>query len=873
MTRTPQWDAWVAKARAVDILDVAGKRPDLKLTSGRGGKELTGPCPTCGGDDRFAVTSTAQKKVFNCRGCDKSGDVIELVRFLDGCTFEGAVEKLTGEPKPLPSKRKNGGGDKWPTLAEYIYRDADGRPHTKVKRCLDENGKKQYPQYHRDGDKWVAGKPGGPKIPYRLPELIAAPLTATVYHVEGEKNADDLSKIGFVATTASEGAKAKWDPALTPHFKDRHVVILPDADANGRKHAEKVAAAINDVAASVRVLDLYPELHDGSDVSDWIVDDTAGAKLAKLAKDAPLWEPSKPAAKGEDDPAPDDEAELEKLAKMPALDYERARKDAGKRLGITRLSTLDLLVKGKRAELGLDGDDDSMQGQAISFPEIEPWGEPVDGPQLLTDIATTIRKHVVMTEHEQIICALWIIQTYLINRFMISPKLSVKSVVMGSGKTTLLDVLSNLVHRAWVTGSITAAALFRVIQKWRPTLLIDEVDTFVGDNEELRGMLNHSHRYDGTVTRTVGDDHEPRKFSVYAAIALAGIGGLANTLADRSVTVQLQRRRRSEPITQLRIGRMGHLDQLRRQIVRWVADNEDRVGEREPQMPADVVNRTADNWHPLLTIAEVVGGDWPERARSAATVQVASSDDAPLLERLLRDIRAAFKTVPKAKDMLDEELPIEITADALVNILVGNVGGPWSEMGRDGKPMTKVRLARMLGKIGIAPGKVGPEEKRVSGYARAFFDDVFERYLPPEGVTNSDSRTERDEMDTSGISNSDSQNYAVRVGTAKKPNNDGLLSDCPSWEGGAGEKTHARTAKSRSDDLPYTGPVVAVPDLGPDQLDEHGVPAAAGDLSLCTYCGRPGGNRVAVDGIEVRFHRGCEEPYRDRRPREEGAGP
>ena len=125
-------------------------------------------------------------------------------------------------------------------------------------------------------------------------ELIAAPTTAVIYFCEGEKDADTLAKIGFVATTASEGAAAKWDPALTPYFKDRHVVILPDADRPGRAHAQKVAKAIHGVAASVRILDLYPERHDGSDVSDFIANDTAGVRLAKEVKEAPLWGPSGP---------------------------------------------------------------------------------------------------------------------------------------------------------------------------------------------------------------------------------------------------------------------------------------------------------------------------------------------------------------------------------------------------------------------------------------------------------------------------------------------------------------------------------------------------------------------------------------------------
>ena len=143
----------------------------------------------------------------------------------------------------------------------------------------------------------MKGKPKGPKVPYRLPQLIAAPLTATIYFVEGEKDADSLAKLDFVATTASEGAGAKWDFELTKWFKDRHVVILPDADKPGRNHAQKVAKAIDRLAASVRVVDLYPDCRD--DVSDWLRDDPSGARLAKLVQDAPLWEPG--ADSGQDD--------------------------------------------------------------------------------------------------------------------------------------------------------------------------------------------------------------------------------------------------------------------------------------------------------------------------------------------------------------------------------------------------------------------------------------------------------------------------------------------------------------------------------------------------------------------------------------------
>jgi hypothetical protein len=184
------------------------------------------------------------------------------------------VRQKLGLPK---FERKKNGGNKvskaWTQISEHIYRDQNGAPYLRVRKLIDESGKKQYPQAHWDGKQWINRKPKGPKLPYNLPALIAASVTATIWFCEGEKDADALIKQSFVATTASEGAAAFWDPALTQYFRDRTVVILPDADKPGRAHSQKVAKAINSVAASVRVLDLYPDRNDGSDVSIGLVRD------------------------------------------------------------------------------------------------------------------------------------------------------------------------------------------------------------------------------------------------------------------------------------------------------------------------------------------------------------------------------------------------------------------------------------------------------------------------------------------------------------------------------------------------------------------------------------------------------------------------
>ena len=223
---------------------------------------------------------------------DREGFVTHSFADDDWKVCRAYVRERLGLSERKPGSQSKIGGGKWTQLAEYVYRDQNGEPFLIVRKCRDGTGRKQFPQFHWDGNRWVKGKPDGPKIPYRLPQLIAAPTMAPVYFCEGEKDADTLAKIGFVATTASEGAAAKWDCALTQYFAYRHVVILPDADRPGRAHAQKVAKAIHGVAASVRILDLYPERDDGSDVSDFIAKDTAGVRLSKEAEDASPWAPT-----------------------------------------------------------------------------------------------------------------------------------------------------------------------------------------------------------------------------------------------------------------------------------------------------------------------------------------------------------------------------------------------------------------------------------------------------------------------------------------------------------------------------------------------------------------------------------------------------
>jgi DNA primase len=180
---------------------------------------------------------------------------------------------------------------------------------------------------------------------YRLPDLLKTPLTNTVFVTEGERDSDSLAAIELCATTAG-GVTSKWTPELVEHFKDRPVVIFVDADQPGRDYGQKVARALDPVAKSVKLIDLFPSRSDGSDVTDFLSNDRVGVKLLKAVRDAPDWVPSMDPDKGDGGGDKTDDELITELAALPKLQYERRREAAAKQLGI-RVSILDKLVEAE----------------------------------------------------------------------------------------------------------------------------------------------------------------------------------------------------------------------------------------------------------------------------------------------------------------------------------------------------------------------------------------------------------------------------------------------------------------------------------------------------------------------------------------------
>ena len=147
----------------------------------------------------------------------------------DDIACKDYVREKLGLPQWSPSRKAEAAG------TDYVYTQADGRPYLRVRRTAD----KRFWQQTWDGKAWVNGAPNGLKIPYRLPELVAAEHD-DVFIVEGEKDVDNLIKRGFTATTNSGGAK-KWSSDLNRYFAGKNVYILPDNDDVGFDHARIVA--------------------------------------------------------------------------------------------------------------------------------------------------------------------------------------------------------------------------------------------------------------------------------------------------------------------------------------------------------------------------------------------------------------------------------------------------------------------------------------------------------------------------------------------------------------------------------------------------------------------------------------------------------
>ena len=358
---------------------------------------------------------------------------------------------------------------------------------------------------------------------------------------------------------------------------------------------------------------------------------------------------------------------------------------------------------------------------------------------LLSSVESFLTRFIVFRNPAQPpVIALWIAHTHALAAFDFTPYLNPQSPEKRCGKSRLLDCLALMVRDPWAAVQPSEAVLYRKISGACPTLLLDEADTiFTGgrndDNKEgLRAMLNAGFQRSATVPRCVGANHEIRDFAVFCPKVIAGIGRLPDTVADRSVPIVLARKARNQAVERFRTRDAKVIaEPIRDALAAWAADlaTIDTLRSARPAIPEVLGDRQADICEPLLAIADMAGGSWPQTARDAlvALYEVDAPEESARVQLL-----AAFREIFRA------EGTDRISSDDALTKLLETDDSPWpawwaEDVQRGHRRGPIVKLARMLKPFGIVPVSVRlPDGTTPKGYRAESFTDAWARYLPPE---------------------------------------------------------------------------------------------------------------------------------------------
>lgn len=364
-----------------------------------------------------------------------------------------------------------------------------------------------------------------------------------------------------------------------------------------------------------------------------------------------------------------------------------------------------------------------------------PGGQDTSPAALFDEIESTIKRFLVLGEDEIVAITLWLPHTYLPEVAGVSPLLLINSPEKGCAKTLTLDIVNLLARNPLPSSNITHAALFRSIEAFNPTLLIDEGDTFLKGNDELHGVINAGYKSGGYVVRCEpkGDSFEVKQFTVYGPKAIAGIAlerHLPESTLSRGLMINLRKKLSHEKVERLRHADSGLFEGLATRLKRFAVAHKEVLAKARPNLPEELSDRAQDNWEALLAIAECAGPEWLARATKAALKLSGSAAEAASAgNELLSDIHDAFATKKTARFRTVE----------LLKALTDDEELGWATYNR-GRPLTARQLAKLLTVYGIHPKTVRFGKETPKGYELSQFEDVFVRYLsPPVPETQSSS--------------------------------------------------------------------------------------------------------------------------------------
>jgi Protein of unknown function (DUF3631) len=376
------------------------------------------------------------------------------------------------------------------------------------------------------------------------------------------------------------------------------------------------------------------------------------------------------------------------------------------------------------------------------------------------------------SQHAHVAHSLWILHSHLMHLWDSTPRLAFLSPEPASGKSRALEATEPLVPRPVIAVNVSPAYLFRKVgaEETPPTILHDEIDTVFGaktkdNNEEVRALLNAGHRRGAVAGRCVtkGKTVETEEIPAYAAVALAGLGWLPDTILSRSVVIRMRRRKPGEQVEPWR--QRIHIAQgklIRAATESWARSVEDVAW---PELPAGIQDRDADVWEPLIAVADLVGGWWPKRARKAAVELVAAARDAePSLGiQLLTDLVTVFAESDA------------MATKTILRALIDMEESPWGDI--RGKPLDERRLARLLRQYSIKSISVRIGDDTPKGYRRADLTEAWASYLPPSPTPrkSATSATPPQIADVADVADSVADNVADNE--AKNPNRNNRVAD------------------------------------------------------------------------------------------------
>ncbi|HEV2330886.1 MAG TPA: DUF3631 domain-containing protein [Verrucomicrobiae bacterium] len=390
------------------------------------------------------------------------------------------------------------------------------------------------------------------------------------------------------------------------------------------------------------------------------------------------------------------------------------------------------------------------ENPTVIFEPVAPHPEPVNVGELLTEIEAVIKQHLVLSDAAATALAVWVLHTYVYDLRDTVAYVAIESPEKRCGKTTLLTVLAAMADKPLIASNVTVGALFRAIDACQPSLFIDEADTFLAGKTAMRGIINAGNTWRTAYVLRLSKSKQPRsvrgttrdsehppspdsfctphsafrspensgleRYSCWCPKAIAMIGKVPDTIADRSIVVEMVRKLPTEkrvPLAAL------NTTNIKAKCARFALDLGSAVRECEKIHGEGLNDRAADTFDPLYVIARLAGKEWEEKLHAAALALAPVAQSRNSGTDLLLDIHTIF-VVTRLKKMFTRQLIERLNHEEFAT----------TSMASKYESINELEISKRLRPYGIKPFLIRMGKKVGKGYSSDDFSDAIARYVP-----------------------------------------------------------------------------------------------------------------------------------------------